>query len=77
MDLGQKIKALREWSGEGIACCKSALVNCDEELLLAAAFMRYQGCLVATTNKNWEMDMARRHVGDFMLAEDGRIQYRI
>lgn len=76
MDFGQKIKALREWSGEGVANCKSALVKCDEDLLMAAAYMRYQGCLVATTNKNWEMDMARKHVGDFMLDADGKIQYK-
>lgn len=76
MDFGTKITTLREWSGEGAANCKSALVKCDEDLLLAAAYMRYQGCLVATTNKNWEMDMARRHAGDFILNADGKIQYR-
>lgn len=76
MELGQKIKVLREWSGEGVVSCRSVLDKCGEDLLLSAAYMRYQGCLVATPNKNWVMDMARWYVVDLTLNEEGKIAYK-
>ena len=75
MEYADKVKALREWSGEGVPIIRRALKTCDEDLFVAAGFLRYEGCLVNSPNPNWALDKAKANVADFVLSEDGKLIY--
>lgn len=76
MEYAEKVKALREWSGEGVANVRRALQTCEEDLFVAAGFLRYEGCLVSSPSPNWALDKAKANAVDFVLNEEGKLIYQ-
>lgn len=76
MEQLEKVRILREWSGEGIMTIGKALNACNGDLLMAAGYLKYDGCLINTTNKNWVMDMAKGFSQEVALTESGKIAYK-
>lgn len=76
MEQLEKVRILREWSGEGIMTIGKALNVCNGDLLMAAGYLKYDGCLINTTNKNWVMDMAKGFSEGLMLSDEGKIVYK-
>jgi hypothetical protein len=76
MEYAEKVKALREWSGEGVSNVRRALQTCEEDLFVAAGFLRYEGCLVNSSNPNWALDKAKANAADFVLSDEGKLVYQ-
>jgi hypothetical protein len=76
MEYAEKVKALRDWSGEGVSEVRRALKTCEEDLFVAAGFLRYEGCLVNSPNPNWALDKAKANAADFVLTDEGKLMYQ-
>jgi hypothetical protein len=76
MDYADKVKVLREWSGEGIQLIRKALIKSNEDLFVAAGFLKYDGCAIASPNPNWALDKAKANAGDFVLSDEGKLIYK-
>jgi hypothetical protein len=72
----EKVKALREWSGEPVSNVRRALEACEEDILVAAGFLKYDGCLVNSPNPNWALDKAKANAADFTLSAEGKLDYK-
>jgi hypothetical protein len=75
MGYAEKVKALREWSGEPVSNVRRALEACEEDILVAAGFLKYDGCLVNSPNQSWALDKAKANVDDFVLDAEGKLAY--
>ncbi|WP_274644436.1 hypothetical protein [Pseudomonas serbica] len=76
MEYAEKVKALRDWSGEVVSEVRRALKTCDEDLFVAAGLLRYEGCLVSSPNPNWALDKAKANAADFVLSDEGKLVYK-
>lgn len=41
-----KVRALQQFTGQGLMDCKKALVTCQGDVLLAVGYLCYRGCLI-------------------------------
>lgn len=41
-----KVRALRQFTGQGLMDCKKALVTCRGDVLMAVGHLHYSGCLI-------------------------------
>jgi hypothetical protein len=69
------LRALREFTGEGIAMCRQALEKANGDPLLAAGFMQVSGQLVNVRSNREERDLARAqsYADDLEMDEQGSI----
>lgn len=69
----EDVNALREFSGEGLMSCKSALVKAEGDIRLAAGYLKAQGCLIYTENREaWERSYAKSWIKD-LVYENGKL----
>lgn len=71
----EDVQALREFSGEGLMACKSALIKADGDIRLAAGYLKAQGCLIHTEDRAaWENAYAKSWVKD-IIYKDGKLDW--
>lgn len=71
----EDVQALREFTGEGMMACKSALVKAEGDIRLAAGYLKAQGCLIYTENREaWERNYAKSWVKD-LIYKDGKLDW--
>ena len=65
----EDVQALREFSGEGLMACKSALIRSEGDIRLA------YGCLIHTEDRvAWENKHAKSWVKD-LVYENGKLDW--
>lgn len=73
----EDVKALREFTGEGMMACKSALVKAEGDIRLAAGYLKAQGCLIYTSDREaWELSYAKSWVKDINY-ENGKLDWSV
>jgi hypothetical protein len=72
------VKALREFTGEGMMTCRQALDKAKGDPLLAVGLMQASGQLVNVRGNREERDMrmAQSYADDLQLDADGKISRR-
>jgi hypothetical protein len=75
----EKVKILREFTGEGMMDCRNKLVKAQGDLLLAVGLLHVSGQLVNVKGNRAERDLhaARAFIEDLELAPDGKIRRKL
>jgi len=71
----EDVQALREFSGEGLMACKSALIRAEGDIRLAYGYLKSIGCLIHTEDReSWENSYAKSWVKD-LVYENGKLNW--
>ncbi len=64
----QLIMQLRNMSGCGLEQCRIALEKCNDDLILALGYLKYDGCAVSVKNyDDWVMQMAQKFKDEYIV----------
>lgn len=70
------VRAIREFTGEGMLASKKALSACDGDPLLACGYLKYHGSLVnrkGISHTDWAKSAGASYAKDLRLMPDGSI----
>ncbi len=72
----EKVRMLREFTGEGMVDCHKALKICQGDVLLACGYMKYAGCAInlkGGNHREWALNAGRRYASELAFDADGKI----